>query len=197
MENNPIPTQFYSPSGQILSERIFQGNQVLLTQYYLSSALYSIQRFASNVKEGKQEYFYEAGTPKTIEIYEAGTLHGETLLYWPNGQIKRKCAFKRGVRHGWDQMWSSEGHLIDEGCYENAQAIGIHKRFGKEGCLIEEITYLEGTRFNIRQWDELGSLRLDAEWIDLKTYREKVWDRFQKIWIEKEGYWDGKKLIYT
>jgi antitoxin component YwqK of YwqJK toxin-antitoxin module len=197
MENDLAPIRFYGPSGQLLSEKIFQGSQVQLTQYYLSCALYSVQRFDSNVKEGKQEYFYENESPKTIEIYRAGALHGETLLYWPNGQIKRKCAFQKGIRHGWDQMWSSEGRLIDEGCYKNAQAVGLHRRFGKEGGLIEEILYLEDARFNIRQWDEQGNLRLDAQWIDPKIYREKVWDRFQNIWIEKEGYWNGKKLVYT
>jgi hypothetical protein len=154
--------------------------------YYLSGAIYC------KVGKGKKEYFYEDGTPKTVENYD-----GESLLYWPNGKLKRKCTFQKGVRHGLDQMWSEEGILADEGSYENGKPVGMHRRYGKKGNLIEEIVYLDGPRFNLRSWDELGELRVDAQWIDAETYVEKAWDRFQNIWIEKEGRLRDKKLIYV
>lgn len=64
-----------------------------------------------------KEYFYADGTPRTIERYRDGQLDGETLLYWPNGKLKRKCSFSKGVRHGLDQMWNEEGVLVDEERY--------------------------------------------------------------------------------
>ncbi len=158
--------------------------------YYRNGALYCA------IHPDKKEYFYEDGTPKTIEKMRDGRLEGECLLYWPNGKLKRKCHFIRGMRHGLDQMWNEEGTLIDEGHYELGKPVGIHHRFSKQGKLIEEIEYLEGPRFNLRQWDEQGELRVEALWTD-STYREKVWDRFQNVWVEKEGFWNGKKLVYV
>lgn len=147
-------------------------------------------------KKERKEYFYENRQLKTLECYREGRLHGEVLLYWPNGQLKRSCFFEMGVRHGMDQMWSETGQLLDEGRYEKGKPIGLHCRYHKNGTLLEEIEYLEGPRFNLRRWDEAGILRVEAIWTDLETYREKVWDRFQQIWIEKEGFFDGKKLVY-
>lgn len=147
--------------------------------------------------ENKKEYFYEDGTVKTIERYEGGRLHGESLLYWPNGKLKRKCSFVKGVRDGQDQMWSDEGILLDEGRYEMGKPVGVHRRFNKVGGLVEEIEYLGGPRFNLRSWDDEGVLRVEALWIDADNYREKAWDRFQNIWVEKEGYWNGNKLVYV
>ncbi len=157
---------------------------------YKSGALYA------NLGVKKREYFYEDGTLKTLETYLDGKLDGEICLYWPNGKLKRKCQFQKGVRHGLDQMWSEEGKLLDEGNYSQGKPVGKHCRWTSQGQLLEEIEYLEPSRFNIRQWDEKGNLRMDAGWEDL-LYHEKVWDRFQNIWIEKEGRWDGKKLVYV
>jgi antitoxin component YwqK of YwqJK toxin-antitoxin module len=153
--------------------------------YYPSGALY-----ARRSKE-RREYFYEDGAPKTVEVF-----NGESLLYWPNGKLKRKCTFKNGVRHGLDQMWSEKGQLLDTGTYEMGKPVGVHRRYSSEGQLIEEVIYLENGRFNLLQWDELGTLRVEAVWSDPMTYSERVWDRFQNVWIEKKGTWNGKKLIY-
>lgn len=105
-------------------------------------------------------------------------------LYWPNGQLKRSVEFQNGIRSGFDRMWSEEGVLVDEGFYQNGLPIGIHKRWNKKGNLIEEITYLDGNRFNYRHWDDVGILRTEAIW-NGDEYRERAWDRFQKVWVDK------------
>ncbi len=115
--------------------------------------------------EEKKEWFYADGTLKTVEFYLAGKRHGAATLYWPNGLKKRECHFDKGVRHGWDRMWNQMGHLVDEGSYEQGEPVGVHRRFGSKGNLIEEIDYLTPQRFNIRQWDDVGTLRLDIKGI--------------------------------
>lgn len=158
--------------------------------FYPSGALYA------ELGDTKRTYFYEDGTLKTIEPFFDGKLHGEALLYWPNGNIKRKSHFQHGIREGLDQMWSEEGQLVDEGSYEKGKPIGVHRRWSLAGDLIEEIGYIDSSRFNFRQWDELGQLRFEGIWAD-DTYFEKMWDKFQKTWKEKQGHWDGKKVVYT
>jgi len=158
--------------------------------YYPNGALYA------DLKGTERSYFYEDGTLKTYESYKEGRLHGEALLYWPNGKMKRKVCFFFGIRHGSDQMWSEEGRLVDEGSYEEGRPIGIHRRWSVRGDLIEEIAYLDSVRFNFRQWDELGQLRYEGVWSG-EAFVEKTWDRFEQIWIEKQGRLSGKKLVYV
>ena len=158
--------------------------------FYSSGALYCV------VTEDKKEYFYEDGVPKTTQRYKQGRLSGESILYWPNGKLKRRCHFVKGIRDGFDQMMSEDGILLDEGIYTLGKPTGVHRRFNHKGSLIEEIEYLEEPRFNLKNWDDEGELRVDAKWIDCLNYEEKAWDRFQNKWIEKKGRFDGKKLIY-
>jgi antitoxin component YwqK of YwqJK toxin-antitoxin module len=162
-------------------------NEIL---YYPNGALYA------EIDETKRTYYYENGVLKTVETYREGRLHGEILLYWPNGQLKRKCHFERGAREGVDQMWSEAGLLVDEGAYQGGKPVGIHRRWSVKGDLIEEIGYIDSIRFNFRQWDELGQLRFEGIWAE-ETYFEKSWDRFKNVWMEKQGRWDGKKLVYV
>lgn len=72
--------------------------------YYPSGALYC------RISDTKREYYYENGQLKTVEHYREGRLDQEALLYWPNGQLKRKCFFVLGVREGLDQMWDDKGN---------------------------------------------------------------------------------------
>lgn len=85
--------------------------------HYPSGVIYCV------VVRDLKTYFYEDGTPKTVEPYREGKWHGEVLLYWPNGILKRKCAFCEGLRHGLDQIWNEEGKLMDEDRYEMGQHV--------------------------------------------------------------------------
>lgn len=158
--------------------------------FYQSGKIYAV------FTDEKREYFYEDGTLKTSEEIRDGKLHGLCLLFWPNGILKRKCFFESGARHGLDQMWDQDGCLRDEGNYRQGRPVGIHRRFRKNTELIEEIEYLGDSRFNLREWDEKGEIRVEALWSEF-DYHERVWDRFQNIWVQKQGYWNGKKLIYV
>ncbi len=158
--------------------------------YYESGEPYAV------FSDEKREFFYQGGILKTLEPYKGGKLHGEVCLFWPCGTFKRRCFFEEGLRQGSDQMWNQEGVLVDEGSYEKGKPVGIHRRFSSKGALIEEIEYLgPPNRFNLREWDEKGQIKVEALWNDL-DYHERVWDRFQNFWVEKDGYWDGKQLVY-
>ena len=65
---------------------------------------------------------------------------GEVLLYWPNGQLKRRLFFSAGKRHGLDEMWDRDGRVGFIGRYDQGVAVGVHKRFVK-GILIEEVEW--------------------------------------------------------
>lgn len=152
--------------------------------FYPGGALYA------DISTQERRYYYENGTLKTVETARAAH------LYWPNGKMKRECHFENGLRDGSDRMWSEEGQLVDEGFYERGKPVGLHRRWNGKGDLIEEIEYLEPIRFNFRQWDELGQLRFEGKWSG-EIYLEKTWDISQKLWKERQGRWDGKKVVYV
>ncbi|MBM3184372.1 MAG: hypothetical protein FJZ64_03610 [Chlamydiae bacterium] len=157
--------------------------------YYSSGALYA------EIQENERRYLYENGQLKTLEPYKEGKLNGEVRLYWPNGVLKRLSEFRKGSRHGKDQMWSENGTLLDEGSYEHGKPVGIHRRFTEKGELIEEAIYLDSLRFNLKVWDEMGTLHFEGLW-NQDDYVEKTWDRFQNKWNQKKGRWDGKKVVF-
>lgn len=73
--------------------------------HYPSGALYA------RIDAEKREYFYENGVLKTVIAYKEGEFDGEAILYWPNGQMKRKCCFERGKRIH-DQFWDCDGRSL-------------------------------------------------------------------------------------
>ena len=158
--------------------------------FYPNSTLYA------DIQETSRTYFYENGTLKTIEPYRDGKLHGEAILYWPNGKMKRRSHFQQGIRQGLDQIWSEEGTLVDEGSYDLGKPVGLHRRWTLKGSLLEEIRYIDSLRFNFLQWDELGVLRCEGVWVD-ESYSEKTWDHFEMTWKQRQGRWDGKKVVYS
>lgn len=103
--------------------------------YYKNGALYA------KIHKEKREYFYEDGTKKTIETYQDGRLHGEILLYWPNGRCKRRSYFAQGKRHGIEEFWDETGRKLDAGKYHEGRPVGIHCRWNAEGELIAEETF--------------------------------------------------------
>jgi antitoxin component YwqK of YwqJK toxin-antitoxin module len=108
------PSRFFTDSGALLSETWFwNGERVGIARFFYSNgALYATLRFSRNRKCGRQEYFYENQTIKTVEEYLDGALHGESILYWPNGQMKRRSYFGYGRRIQADQFWDEKGRLL-------------------------------------------------------------------------------------
>jgi antitoxin component YwqK of YwqJK toxin-antitoxin module len=113
------PSRFFSEEGILLAETWFWlgRRQGIARMFYQSGAPYAILRFRNDRKIQKQEYFYENSQLKTIEEYLDGRLHGESVLYWPNGQCKRRCHFDHGKRCGVDQIWNEAGAVLHEEVY--------------------------------------------------------------------------------
>jgi antitoxin component YwqK of YwqJK toxin-antitoxin module len=106
-------SRFYSEEGNLISETWFiQGKrQGIAKFYYPNGALYAIKRFRDDLPIKKQEYFYENGKVKTLEEYLDGALHGQALLNWPNGQLKRRTYFSKGTKIK-DELFDENGQPI-------------------------------------------------------------------------------------
>lgn len=126
-------------------------------KYYHGGQLYSLQRYREGKPEGKQEYFYETGLPKTVMTYERGLLNGVVKLYHPNGQVFRELNYKDGKRYGFDRIWDEAGRLLIEAQFEGDQPVGAARRWYSNGTLACEMIYDDPSqRLQSKYWDEEG-----------------------------------------
>ena len=82
-------------------------------------------------EDGKNLLFYGE--------YQGGLLHGISIFYYPNGNLKSKDTVFHGTGHGWSRRWDEQGNLIFLGEYIH----GISARFREwdgSGQLIDEKT---------------------------------------------------------
>jgi predicted ATP-dependent endonuclease of OLD family len=156
---------------------------------------YSRQFFLDDSWEGKQEFYYKNGQIKTILQYHHSRANGKSTLYYENGKIKRETNFLNGKRDGFDRIYTEEGILIDEGEYKQNKPISIHRRWNERSNLLEKRIFHEAGYFDLFKWDEKnnnifeGIFQKDGKYKERKKEGEKI--------IEKNGCWDGKKLIIT
>lgn len=87
--------------------------------YYPSGALYSVQTFKDELREGKHLYYYPQGTLKSEIHYKQGLLDGPTRLYYPSGQLKRELFFQNSLREGKETSWYENGQKFTEVDYKN------------------------------------------------------------------------------
>jgi antitoxin component YwqK of YwqJK toxin-antitoxin module len=188
---------FFCENKQVMSISWFylgkrQGEMI---QYYHGNKVYAKQLFLEDRLEGRQQFFYKNGKVKTLQEYESGKLHGKSILYYENGETKRDTSFKNGKRDGWDRIYYENGDVIlDEGKYDNGNPIGMHVRRNSRGNVIEEKQYHTAYRFDHFIWDSEGDLEMEGKYLDDENYIKK--ERIGEEIIEKQGKWDGEKIVF-
>lgn len=86
------PVTVYSTKSKPLAESWFvrgqrQGRTCL---YYLSGALYAVEKYRNSAKHGLQEYYYENGSKKTEVFFEDGRQVGEAKLWDADGKLMKR-----------------------------------------------------------------------------------------------------------
>jgi antitoxin component YwqK of YwqJK toxin-antitoxin module len=88
--------------------------------------------------------------------WEQGRLQGESLLYWPNGVLKRRSFFVEGLREEVELFFTEEGIMTDRGSYRCGVPVGLHERWDRSGRKIEEVVYDHGQLLSVVRWDQDG-----------------------------------------
>ena len=80
----------------LMSEGYYFKNMKVGTfkTYYKSKKICSIEKYVDGKLHKDQRYFYEDGTLKSLINYKNSILDNNTILYWPNGKIKRELYFE-------------------------------------------------------------------------------------------------------
>jgi antitoxin component YwqK of YwqJK toxin-antitoxin module len=103
------PSIFYNEKGGILSMSFFYfgRREGKVKRYYLSGEKYCIERYVKNLKNGRQEYFYERGNLKSDLFYENDCLK-RAFLYFENGKIKREIVLDENI----DNIYDENGDIL-------------------------------------------------------------------------------------
>lgn len=92
------------------------------------------------VFEGKNSVWDEDGHLLAEIYYEHGMLHGTSLYYFPNGQIKRKLSYFRGLLQEEELCYDETGSLLEVIPYADGLRHGTAKGFwNPESIMYEEI----------------------------------------------------------
>ncbi len=88
------PCERYFDTGTLLSSAIYvqgiqQGREEL---YYPSGDVYLRKFYCDGIQVGEQCSYYKTGSPKCVVRYRNGRVFGLTILYHPDGSVKREIA---------------------------------------------------------------------------------------------------------
>lgn len=103
-------------------------------------------------EHGKWEYYSKDGKKEEIRNFYKGKLHGQVLLFWPNGNKKQEGYFVMEVQDSIYREWSEGGVLLLEGNYKKDRKFGFWKSFYLNGKPKMTEEFIDSTRYVQTFW---------------------------------------------
>lgn len=135
-----------------------------------------------------RETFYPSGSTRRqwiVKILPDGTEveHGESLIWYEDGQVKMQGEYLDGVREGLWRSWYLDGKMRGEGRLHRDRRVGTWTMWHDNGQKRSEAAYEVGlTHGRSTVWDADGKVIKTGEYVRGKKYG---------IWIT---YVDGEKI---
>lgn len=177
------PSRYYSKEGNLLAEYWYLNGlqEGKAFRYYPSGVLHSIQNYMHGIQHGRQEYYHENHMPRLlIEHYEQGLLHGDVMIFHPNGTMIRKLHFNNGRHDGPDTLWYPDGKKRIEAFFKDNSPTGTAQAWHANGRLAHQIVYSDNSEItSVSYWDESG--RAISGGISSKDYFQQVASSSQQL----------------
>lgn len=137
-KSDNILVKFYSSKGKLISEGHMVG------KYFVGKWVY---------------YHNKTKDIMTVELYnDQGQLHGEKLVYYPNGQMAEQSNYVNGKIEGTSKVFSEKGVIIKEFLYKNDMLNGMSKYYNSTGQMLAEGAYRNDKKHGIWKYYEKGVL---------------------------------------
>gem|GEM_PF-3263974 len=134
----------YNRQGEILAQEKEKWGKFYFENFNLYGQKIAEGHYHGDHKEGEWKYYDGYGRLQTLEKYnEEGQLHGETRLYWGNGQLKARYLYDEGQRQGYYVEYFDHGTMSEEGWYVDDQRQGEVREYDFNGNLITSSFYLD------------------------------------------------------
>lgn len=151
--NDHIKVKFFSSKGKLISE----GQ--MMNKAFVGKWLY---------------YHHKNKHIMTVEHYnDRGTLEGEKIVYYPNGQITEKSYYKNGKIEGTSKVFSETGVLIKEISYKDGKLNGISKYYNSAGQLLAEGAYKDDQKHGIWKSYDNGVLTEEKDFTEYSKNPER------------------------
>ncbi len=96
---------------------------------------------ASWLFDGPTTVWDEFGHLVAVMPYHLGKLEGESLYYYPSGQLHRRLSYKENLLEGDTFYYDVQGRLRERSLYVAGKRHGLTEVYGEEGQVIAQETY--------------------------------------------------------
>ncbi|MFD2289944.1 toxin-antitoxin system YwqK family antitoxin [Mariniflexile gromovii] len=145
--------KFYASTGKVISEGQMDGKKYI----------------------GEWKYYQKTNNKLlTLEHYnDSGILHGERIVYYPNGQIAEKQTYKDGKLEGVSVVYSEKNVVLSEVIYVNGELHGYSKYYSPKGELVAEGLYKKDKKDGIWKYYKDGKLTEEKDFSYIPKYIKK------------------------
>jgi antitoxin component YwqK of YwqJK toxin-antitoxin module len=91
---------------------------------------------------------FESKTAVELIPYKNGFKHGDYIVWFSDGSLKKKISYDSGKLHGLYQEWTTEGKLIAESVF--ILGTGTIKRKSENDNILEIINYVDNKKFGLQ-----------------------------------------------
>lgn len=115
------------------------------------------------VFDGIGQVWNECGNLVACISYCRGKLEGDSLYYYPGGQLWKRIPFSSGKQHGTFTMFYKEGNILQEIEYRDDKREGTAHRYWNCGSLASEECYICDKLMQGKYLDPKGNLICSVE----------------------------------
>ncbi len=126
------PWQYWHPNGQPCKTVQFDNGQPdgQWDVFREDGTLRAQKNYRHGARHGRWLLYFDDGQQVRAEVpYQDNRIHGDRILFHPNGEQQELSQFKQGQRHGQVTAWNEQGQMTAEAQYENGKRVGEIKRY--------------------------------------------------------------------
>lgn len=145
----------------------------------------------TTLRHGKWKFYDREGELQEVRNYYKNQLHGEVVLYFPNGKKNSIGYFKADVQDSVYREWDETGVLRQEGQYLDGKPVGTWNFYYRDGKqkMVEEV--VDGTSYVWQFWlpDSLHTQTVTDGTGEIATYYTN--GNLKEWYTYKDGLKDG------
>ncbi|GLR17851.1 toxin-antitoxin system YwqK family antitoxin [Portibacter lacus] len=118
---------------RLIEIEVKNDDGIVIEKYYLDK---------DSLKFGTYTSFTEDGNLFEESHFKKGTLDGERLIYFPNGEVEIQEHYVKGEIDGLYRTFYENGQVNLEANYVAGKMEGVVKRYYSSGEILEEVTFV-------------------------------------------------------
>ncbi len=159
-KNGVLDLKSFYADGSRFRERIYKDGIAMgkCTTWNMYGNTESLEYYADDEQDGKQQYYFDDGTLKSEINYKAGVLEGLAVYYYKNGVISSQGWYKDDNKRGEWREYNPDGVISSTDYYQNGELQGASVNYDVSGKMETVFTYNNGDLVMYTDYDTLGNI---------------------------------------